>query len=254
MKICVLASGSKGNCTYIETEQTKMLIDIGTTSLYAEKKLKELCVNPMEIDGILITHTHTDHISGIRVFVKKHHTKLYVTTKIYEELSHEFSFDNYEIIEDYFNLKDLSIEIFKTSHDAPDSNGYILSNRDISIAHITDTGYINLKNHERLKNKTLYLMESNHDVEMLMNGSYPYHLKQRILGDSGHLSNLDCSNYLSKFIGEKTRDIILIHLSEDNNCPEKALESLNKALLKSGKMVENIYVASQNERTELIEV
>lgn len=254
MQVSVLASGSKGNCTYIATKKVKLLIDIGTTSLYAEKKLKEIEISPKEINGIFITHTHTDHISGIRVFIKKYQTKLYLTQKIYQELKEKFSIPNYEIIDQNVTIEDLTIELFKTSHDAPDANGYIISNNNSSIVYITDTGYIHIKNHEKLKNKSLYIMESNHDVEMLMNGTYPYHLKQRILGDEGHLSNMDCSNYLSKFIGENTKDIILIHLSEENNCPEKALETLNKSLTKHGKSVENIYIASQNERTELIEI
>lgn len=254
MKICVLASGSKGNCTYIETEHIKLLIDIGTTSLYAERKLKEIGVDPKEINGILVTHTHTDHISGIRVFVKKHQTKLYLTPKIYEELNVLFPILNYEIVTEDLNISDLFIEIFKTSHDASDSNGYILSSDKSSVVYITDTGYINIKNHSKLKNKKIYIIESNHDVEMLMNGNYPYNVKQRILGDIGHLSNKDCSNYITKFMGEETKKIILIHLSEENNTPEKALEALNNALLKKQKKIEHIYIAKQTERTELIEV
>lgn len=254
MRICSLASGSKGNCTYIETECTKILIDIGTTSLYSEKKLKEIEVDPNEISGILVTHAHTDHISGIRVFIKKYHTKLYITSKVYEELTEDFPIENYQIVNDNFEIEDLKVELFKMSHDSPDINGYILTNNDISLVYITDTGYINIKNHNKLKNKSFYVIESNHDVEMLMNGSYPYALKQRILGDIGHLSNVDCSKYLSKFIGDKTRGIMLIHLSEDNNCPEKALEVLNKTLEKKGQVIEHIYIAAQDERTDLIEV
>lgn len=254
MKVCVLASGSKGNCTYIETDEVKLLIDIGTTSLYAERKLKEIGVDPKEIDGILVTHTHTDHISGIRVFIKKYQTKLYLTSKIYEELNLLFPIYQYEIVKENLNLKDIMVEIFKTSHDAPDSNGYILSSQGASVVYITDTGYINIKNHNKLRNKDLYVIESNHDVEMLMNGSYPYNVKQRILGDNGHLSNRDCSSYITKFMGDKTKNIILIHLSEENNTPEKAMEALNDALEKKQKEIDHIYIASQTERTELIEV
>lgn len=254
MKVCVLASGSKGNCTYIETKKAKFLIDIGTTSLYAERKLKEIGVDPKDIDGILITHTHTDHISGIRVFIKKYKTKLYLTSGIYKELMTMFPILEYQIINDDFILNDVHVEIFKTSHDAADSNGYIISCDNVSAVYITDTGYINIKNHNKLKNKELYIIESNHDVEMLMNGSYPYNVKQRILGDVGHLSNKDCSNYIIKFMGEKTKNIVLIHLSEENNTPKKALEMLDNTLLKQNKKVEHIYIAKQSERTDLIEV
>lgn len=254
MKVCVLASGSKGNATYVETKKTKLLIDIGTTSLYVEKKLKEIEIDPKEIDAILITHTHTDHINGIRVFIKKYQTKLYVTSKIYEELNNQFPILNYEIIDQDFEIKDIKIEMFKTSHDVLDGNGYILSNHESSMVYITDTGYINRKHHQKLKNKDIYVIESNHDVEMLMRGSYPYHVKQRILGDEGHLSNIDCSNYLSKFIGNKTKNIILIHLSEENNCPEKALNTIHDVFLKHHQSVDHIYIATQNERTELVEV
>ena len=109
--------------------------------------------------------------------------------------------------------------------------GYIFEEDGHSLVYITDTGYINAKNHQKLSNKNMYILESNHDIDMLMNNpKYPYHLKQRILGDKGHLSNKDCSYYLSKFISENTKCIILAHLSEHNNTPSLALEELKKTL------------------------
>ena len=254
MKVCVLASGSKGNSTYIENESTHILIDLGMSSLYVEKNLKELGIHPKTIDGIIITHTHTDHINGLRVFIKKYHPTLYVTEKMFHDINEIFPVTNYVLIDKEFSIKDLDITPIKISHDASDTNGYVVSSNNKSVVYITDTGYINVKNHKKLLNKNIYIMESNHDIEMLMEGRYPYHLKRRVAGSKGHLSNIDSSNYLLKFIGENTHDIVLAHLSEENNTPEKALECLRNRLQEENKSVENIMVAHQNEKTELIEV
>ena len=115
----------------------------------------------------------------------------------------------------------MHIIAIKTSHDAPDSRGYIIISGDDSIVYITDTGYINKKYFDILSNRNVYVMESNHDIEMLNNGSYPFNLRQRILSDKGHLSNYDSAKYLSSFIGNNTKCIILAHLSEDNNTEEE---------------------------------
>ncbi len=246
MKISVLASGSKGNCTYIASNNTKILIDVGMSNLYIEKKLILLGVNPNDINFIFITHTHTDHIAGLKVFLKKHHPKVFLTQDMYNELSDILS--DYEILEDKIILNDLEIDYFKTSHDT-DSVGYIIKNDDKEVVYVTDTGYINVKNLKKINNKDLYIFESNHDIEMLMNNpNYPYQIKQRILGDKGHLSNNQCHEYLKKIIGDKTKYIVLAHLSEQNNNPDIALNNLSD--------IENIkiIIAKQNESTELIEV
>ena len=226
MKVSVLASGSKGNSSYIETKETKILVDLGMTTLYIEKKLANLDISPEEIDAIILTHTHVDHISGLKVFTKKYNTKVYLTEKMLKDINEIFELKNYEIINDDFKIKDLEIEIIKTSHDASDSNGYIFKNNNKTISYITDTGYINRKYKEKLSNKNLYIMESNHDIKMLQDGKYPYHLKQRVLSDKGHLSNEMCSKYLKEYIGKDTKKIILIHLSHENNSEEIALKTL----------------------------
>lgn len=251
MKTCVLASGSKGNVSFVSTASTRILIDLGPSCLYTEKKLKEIGEDPDKIDAILISHTHSDHINGLKVFLKKHPILVYLSQKMYEDLKQMMDITNYQIIEDDFMIGDIYVSIIKTSHDASDSNGYILESNHKSVVYITDTGYIHIKNHQKLQNKSIYIMESNHDVKKLMEGSYPYHIKQRILGDRGHLSNKDSSYYLSKFVGKDTNTVILAHLSHENNDPSLALDALNESIPNHEF---EVIIATQDERTELIEV
>ena len=252
MKICVLASGSKGNSSYIETDKTKSLVDLGMSAGYIAKSLKNIGVDPSEIQRVFITHAHTDHVAGLKVFLKKYHPVVYLTKKMEDELGIEIEDKVY--IDDNTSIDDLDVTVIKTSHDAADSNGYVFSSGDKSIVYITDTGYIHVKNFEKLKNKSLYVFESNHDVRLLREGKYPYYLQQRILSDKGHLSNKDSAYYLSNFIGDNTEKIILIHLSEENNRPEVALKTLLDTLEKKGVRVPDIEIAMQRESTELIEL
>ena len=255
MEISVLSSGSKGNSTLIKTKDTKILIDLGVTKLYLEEKLREINVDPKEIKAVLITHTHVDHIQGLKVFLKKYHPEVYVTEELLHLLGEYDLNANYKIYDnDMAIIDDVEINIIKTSHDAPGSIGFIIKNYDKSCVYITDTGYINNKYFNALKNHDLYVIESNHDVEMLMNGSYPYNLKRRILGNKGHLSNDDAAFYLSEFVGNKTKTIILAHLSDDNNTFDKALNTVTNTLINKNKKVDKIIVAKQKQRTDLIKV
>ena len=205
MKVAVLASGSKGNCGYIETDYTKSLVDIGMSCSYVEKSLRSLDVEPSSIQQIFITHTHTDHIGGLRVFIKKYNPKVYLTEKMHKEIDFEIS--NYDYIDDDLLIDDLSIIPVKTSHDVADSNGYVFSSNKKSVVYITDTGYIHVKNFKKLVDKDLYIFESNHDIRMLKEGKYPNHLQQIILSDKGQLYNKDSANYLYKFVSDKKREI-----------------------------------------------
>lgn len=255
MQASVLSSGSKGNSVLVKTDNTKILIDLGVTKSYTEEKLRELDMDPNEIKAILITHTHVDHIQGLKVFLKKYHPKLYVN-KVILNLLYEYIDDfDYEVYEkSTFNIDDINVKVIKTSHDADGSVGFVLENNQRSLVYITDTGYINKRYYDVLSNRNMYIFESNHDVEMLMNGRYPFHIKQRIVGDKGHLSNVDSSYYLSGFVGNNTNTIVLAHLSDDNNTYDKALEAIKSALASKNKSVKNILIAKQKERTELMEV
>ena len=249
MKVSVLSSGSKGNTTYIETDNTKILIDFGNTTKYVKEKLEDIEVEPNELDAVLITHTHVDHIKGLKVFCKKYNVPIYISDIMLKELEYV---NNYCFLDDSFDIKDIHVDVIKTSHDTSDSRGYIITNNDKSIVYITDTGYINKKYFDILDNRDLYIMESNHDVEMITNGKYPFKLRQRILSDKGHLSNYDSAKYVSSFVGDNTKYVLLAHLSEDNNTEELAYETLVSRLNNDNKHVDNIIIARQDEETGLI--
>ena len=253
MKVCVLSSGSKGNTTYIECGNTKILIDAGNCCKYITDKLNDMGIKGNEIDAIFMTHTHSDHIKGLRVFVNKFNPLIFVTKDMLVDLDY---ISNYSIIaKNEFNFKDIDIEVIKTSHDAPGSVGYVFSSNGKSIVYITDTGYIREKDFDTLKNKTLYVFESNHDVEKLMdNPNYPHHVKIRILSDKGHLSNIDSSKYMAKFIGSNTKYVVLSHLSEQNNTEDLAISTLKNTLKEKNIDFNCISVARQNEKTEIFDI
>lgn len=255
MKVCVLSSGSKGNSTLVITDKVKILIDLGTTTSYVEAALNNLNVDVKEISHILITHSHVDHIKGLKVFIKRYNPVILVTEDMKNILEKELGNFRYEYYEDKKAIiGDLTVNVIKTSHDAEESIGFVLINNNSSMVYITDTGYINQKYFKILSNNNLYVLESNHDIKMLMDGPYPYYLQQRVRGDKGHLSNKQASDYLCKFIGDNTRKIVFAHISEHNNSYEKVIETFNEELSKNDMKFDDVLIAKQNEVTEVIEV
>ena len=255
MKVCVLSSGSKGNSTLVITDKVKILIDLGTTTSYVEAALNNLNVDVKEISHILITHSHVDHIKGLKVFIKRYNPVILVTEDMKNVLEKELGNFRYEYYEDKKAIiGDLTVNVIKTSHDAEESIGFVLTNNNSSMVYITDTGYINQKDFKILSNNNLYVLESNHDIKMLMDGPYPYYLQQRVRGDKGHLSNKQASDYLCKFIGDNTRKIVFAHISEHNNSYEKVIETFNEELSKNDMKFDDVLIAKQNEATEVIEV
>lgn len=244
MKIAVLGSGSKGNSTFIDLGNKKILIDVGFSYKVIKERLSTINVDPKEIDAVLITHDHSDHTNGLKVFLNKVKPDLFITEKIEKSLL-EMSYEKSNYIEDEMLYHGTLIKQIPTSHDAITSCGFLIENNEESLVYITDTGYINYRNFVYLQNKNYYILESNHDTEMLIKGPYPEHLQRRISSVKGHLSNELCAGYLSKLIGPDTKKVILAHLSETNNTPELALITNKKILNDNGIDFEKIECASE---------
>lgn len=254
MLVSVLASGSEGNSTLIQTKNKKILIDLGMNNKYIATQLAELGLKTSDIDYVLITHTHSDHTGAMKVFFKNNEPLVFLDEKMMVDLDFlkdykNLCFDSNEMVFD-----GVTIEPFNTSHDAPGSRGYIIKEGDSSFVYITDTGYINYKLFDKLKNRSLYVFESNHDPELLMHSKYPAWLRNRIASDLGHLSNDQAGFYLSKLIGPNTKEVVLAHLSKENNAPELALKRVSECLNDNNVEFKNIIVAKQKERVDCIEV
>lgn len=233
MRIHVFASGSSGNCLLLEEGETKLLIDAGISRRRVSAALKALGFELEQICGVLITHEHSDHISGLLNLVKDRELPVYaphtVAARIFGALPQLQ--DQLRIIPvgETFRLGDLQITAFHTSHDTDESVGYRVEGAGV-YAHATDTGCVTEEMRRFLLGADTVLLESNHDEAMLRYGPYPFYLKKRILSDRGHLSNTDCAAFARELAETGTRQIILAHLSRENNTPRKALEETEKAL------------------------
>lgn len=248
MRICTLASGSTGNCTYVETDNYKILIDVGKNKKYIVNGLKELEVDYKDIDYIFLTHTHDDHTSALKNFMKNHKAVLCITKEMFLELKDADELNNIMIYEDSIAIPNLNIRSYKMSHDTNDIRSFIITENNKSIVYITDTGYINKKYFNEFKDKDVYFMESNHDIELLNNGPYPDWLKQRVLSDVGHLSNKFAGIYLEKFITPKTKKIVLLHLSEKNNNEQVAYDTVRSYINDNIELL----ISRPNELCEVI--
>lgn len=251
MKVQTIASGSKGNCTIVLCNDTNLIIDMGISYLTLKNSLEENSLSFDNFNGILITHCHKDHTKGLSSLIKKTNIPVYIPEKMYDSIKEYVPYPRCIIIDDEFYINDIKINLLHTSHDAPCSVGFIIRNNDKSLVYITDTGYINRKILNNIVGKDCYIIESNHDEVMLMDGPYPRFLKERVISDKGHLSNITTAKYLKKIVGKNTKNIILAHRSETNNTEEKILEAIDNVELDKNI---NIYIARQNEEGPLIEV
>lgn len=251
MKFKSIASGSKGNCGYVEGEDFSFIIDVGINFQRIEQELGKTKLE--NLTGILISHCHSDHIKGAQQLVKKTNKKIFVPKEMKKEVSTYVDAEFIEVIDTDEIFGSLRLKLLPTSHDVNYSVGYLLETENSSLVFITDTGYINKKILEKIVNKTTYYIESNHDEKMLMDGPYPYYLKQRVISDTGHLSNRTTARYLVKIVGENTKNIILAHISEKNNTKELALKTVKDVVIDREFRIK-IRIAEQDEATDYIEV
>jgi phosphoribosyl 1,2-cyclic phosphodiesterase len=220
----VVGSGSKGNATLLFDEETLIQIDMGLPMRRITAALESIKKNKSDLQGILITHEHTDHIKNLSMYKGK--VPIYASKGTIDYFDHEVvPFDSFEI-------GTLSVIPFMTSHDAANPVGYVIVSGKTKLVYLTDSGYVPEESLDYLRDADYYIMESNHDLKMLMKSNRPAVLKRRIKGDEGHLSNVDSAIYLSELVGPKTKEIYLAHLSEECNLPELALEAYRKTFKK----------------------
>ena len=253
MKIKIISSGSKANCTLVSCGSTNLLIDVGQTASFVISELEKENINPKEISGVIITHTHSDHIKGLKVFIKSTNANVYITEDLLPDIIKIVPPQNIKLIDETLKINDINLALLTMSPDVP-CYGILINYHNKELAYITDTGYVNKKYLSKLINKDIYIMETNYNEKMLMEGPYPYTLKQRILSDSGHMSNKYAGNLLSKCIGEKTKHVILAHISEHNNCKELVLEEVKEELKEINFDENKLILTEQNTASEMIDV
>lgn len=233
MRLVSIASGSSGNCIYIGSDNTHILVDAGISNKRIEQGLNEIGLKGSELSAVVVTHEHSDHIKGLGVLARKHKVPIFGTKETLEEIHGMKSLGEYpeELLQPIspdvsFNIGDLELQPFSIDHDAANPVAYRVKHERHSVAVATDMGHFDQYVIDHLQGLDALLLESNHDVNMLQTGPYPYYLKRRILGDHGHLSNENAGRLLSYILHENLKHILLGHLSKENNYEALAYETV----------------------------
>ena len=236
MKVCLLSSGSIGNAIVIEGEDTAILVDCGLTFKKFDALMHEAGLNTAKLKHLLVTHEHSDHVRGVGICARRLNLEMWATEttidKLYSKnILREDDAEPY-FVEKYtaYQIDEFTVTPFPLSHDAVDPVGFIIEHAEKKVVLLTDTGYVSRDVMQHIKDADLYILETNHNVEMLHMCNRPWELKQRILGDYGHLSNEEGAHVLCKLAGDKTKHVFLSHLSQEANLPDLALMTVKDIL------------------------
>lgn len=265
MNIFTIASGSSGNCICVGNDRHHLLIDAGISGKKIEAGLNHNGLTTRDCDGILITHEHIDHVSGLGVIARKYNLPIYATSATIDCISSIKSLGNIDpdlfhpiTAGESFDIEDFSIDPVHISHDAADPVAYVIADGEKRVGVCTDLGVYDDTIIQHMKNLNAIVLEANHDIRMLESGPYPYPLKMRILSDQGHLSNEASGKLLSKILNDHMKQIYLGHLSKDNNIAELAEMTVSLEVTMSDTDYKGndfpIVAASRNEPSDLIEV
>ncbi|MFW6082343.1 MAG: MBL fold metallo-hydrolase [Desulfosalsimonas sp.] len=254
LSICVLASGSKGNCIYIKSNKTAILFDAGLSGIQLEHRMKQRDICPKSLDAIVVSHEHSDHITGVGVLSRRYGLPVHINPATQKAIPEQLgrigklrSFERGLC----FRINELVIRPFSVSHDAAQPAAFTVESGGMKIGIATDLGFAPNMVKQHLKNCDLLVLEANHDYAMLEQGPYPWPVKQRIKSRTGHLSNETARDLLMEVMGERLKHVILAHLSEANNTPEKALSVVSEPA--AGRCL-NFSVAHQHLCGELIRI
>jgi len=254
MKVCVLGSSSDGNATAIWTGKTRILIDAGFSAKELERRLKSIDINPSKLDGIVLSHEHSDHIRGAGILSRRYGIPVFAnrttfkTLRGLEDVREKRYFKSYRD----FNIGEFSITPLVVPHDASEPNAFVIKNRGKKVTIATDMGTLTPAFIDYAYNSNLIVIESNYDKKMLLEGFYPPILKERILSDFGHLSNNAAARTLRQVIGDSTRHVLLAHLSQNNNTPDLAFSAAIKHLKDFERV--NVGVTFPNKCSKIIRI
>lgn len=249
MKVSVLASGSSGNSTYVESDSSKILIDAGLNCKQLSNRLSDIGHDLSEINAIFVTHEHIDHIRGLQVISNRYDVPMYINNDTYDSCCLSLRKVN------HFNTQPIQFNGFKiqpvhTSHDAAKPCGFVAQDKNKKVGVFTDLGCITKEVKDSVSELNAIVLESNHDIDMLINGPYPYHLKQRILSNKGHLSNIDAALFIKEHAPANLKTVFLAHLSRNNNTPGLAHRTFSKLVDINIKTI----LTDQFEPTELLNI
>ncbi len=232
LAVCTLASGSKGNATYISDGETSILIDAGLSGIELQRRLASRDLCPENLDAIIVTHEHSDHVRGVGILSRRYKLPVYINPKTHQASPRIGKLHETRPFEcgTTFHVNKMAIHPFAISHDAENPAGFTIGQNGTTVGIATDLGIATAMVRQHLKRCALLILEANHDLTMLETGPYPWPLKQRIRGRTGHLSNPDSKKLLKELQHKGLRHVILGHLSEINNTPQKAFDEVSRAI------------------------